>query len=131
MEVDASCVSFSGFSSEDEGLAEGRGAGAANMGAASRGAAACRSCRSLNTSSEHLSSISMKSSTSSLWSRAFAYFRDTRYSAISDNLWVYYCSFSSLSFSLSSEVTEYVAESSRSRFPISFSTLVLCPLIEE
>ena len=43
-----SCVSFSGFSSEDEGLAEGRGAGAAYVGAASRGAAACRSCRSLN-----------------------------------------------------------------------------------
>ena len=66
MEVDASWVSFSGFSSEDEGLEEGQGAGAANAGAASRGAAACQSCRSLNTSSEHLSSISLKSSTSSL-----------------------------------------------------------------
>ena len=120
-------MSFSGFSFEDEGLEEeeGRGAGAASAGPTSRGAEACRSCRSLNTSSEHLFSTSLKLSTSSRWSRAFAYFRDTRYSAISDSLWVYDCSFSSVLFSLFLEVTEYVAESKRSRFPISLSTLVL------
>ena len=47
-------------------------------GAAAAPAAACRSCRKVKTSEEHLSSVSINSSTSSMWSLALAYFIDAR-----------------------------------------------------
>ena len=53
-----------------------------------KGSYGCGTCgvAVINTYSEHLSSTSLKSATSSLRSRAFAYLRDTRYSAMSESL---------------------------------------------
>ena len=125
-EVEASCWSFSGFSSEEEGLEEGRGRAAAWRGAGAAGAAPWWLCSTVKISSEHLSSTSEDSSTSSRWSRALAYLR-----VISESMWVCFSSFSSLSLMRSSEVKEYWLLRNWRRFPISFSQRVWWPLIEE
>ena len=50
---------------------------------------------------------------------------------MSDNLWVWFCNFSRDSFKRASDGAEYVADNNRSKFPISRSTRVLWPFIDE